>query len=73
MTGSNTMTVSSGSHPPMQDSHSQMAMENRFPRWVRAAIKKFLLDKSTGNVTLNIKDGRILGMSTETYIKPPKT
>lgn len=62
-------------HTPMQvtDRWSKEAMENRFPPWVRAAIKKFLLDKSTGNVTLNIKDGRILGMSTETYIKPPKT
>lgn len=55
------------------DKWSVEAMENRFPPWVRGAIKKFLLDKSTGNVTLNIKDGRILGIRTETLINPPKT
>ena len=54
--------------PPMQNS-----ADTWFPLWARAFIKKFVLDKSTGNVTLNIKDGRILGIRTETLINPPKT
>ncbi len=47
--------------------------ETLMPPWVRKAIKKFVLDKSTGNVTLNIKEGRILGIRTETLTNPPKT
>lgn len=59
-----------------QVSHLQTgdsAADTWFPFWARAFIKKFVLDKSTGNVTLNIKDGRILGIRTETLINPPKT
>lgn len=47
--------------------------DNWFPFWARAFIKNFVLDKNTGNVTLNIKDGRILGIRTEILISPPKT
>ena len=33
----------------------------RLPRNLHQRLAKFLLDKSTGNVELNVKDGEILG------------
>ncbi len=38
------------------------------PRRLTARIEKFLLDKRTGNVRLNIKDGEILGVHIEEFI-----
>ncbi len=35
------------------------------PRRLTALIEKFLLDKRTGNIRLNIKEGKILGVHAE--------
>ena len=47
----------------------------RLPGQVAAALRKFLSECRTGNVTLNIKDGRILGAHINEFIsiKPAAT
>lgn len=39
--------------------------EHPIPHVVWSVLNSFLVDKRTGNVVLNIKEGRILGMRTE--------
>jgi hypothetical protein len=40
------------------------------PPGIGAPVKKFLLDKGTGNVVLNIRDGVILKAVIEVHLKP---
>lgn len=39
------------------------------PKAVVDTIKGFQVDKRTGNVTLNIRDGKILGLHAEEIVK----
>ena len=39
------------------------------PSQIIDRVKRFLLDGSTGNVTLNVRDGEILGLHLEEIIK----
>lgn len=39
--------------------------DDLIPKAVRERVAKFLLDERTGNVTLNVKDGRVLGFTIE--------
>ena len=38
------------------------------PDEIISKLKSFLIDKRTGNLTLNIKDGRILGFRAEEVV-----
>lgn len=42
-------------------------MTEAVPAEVAEALRDFMLDKQTGNIVLNIKDGVILGLKTEVY------
>lgn len=35
------------------------------PEHVREKVARFILDNRTGNVTLNVRDGRVLGLTIE--------
>ena len=39
------------------------------PETYALAIGQFLLDRKTGNVVLNIKDGRIMGLRVEELVR----
>lgn len=39
------------------------------PRVYLREIRKFLLDMQSGNLVLNVKNGRVLGLKMETYIR----
>ena len=41
------------------------------PRRLTALIEKFLLDKSTGNIGMNVKDGKILTVRIEEVVNLP--
>lgn len=40
----------------------------RVPPAICSVVKKFLLDGHTGNIILNVKDGRILGCKVEQIV-----
>ncbi len=41
------------------------------PRRFTSLLEKFLLDKRTGNVRLNIKDGKLIGIHVEEIVLFP--
>ena len=46
----------------------ESAMNDAIPAVVMGRITQFVLDRLTGNIQLNIKDGKILGVHIEEII-----
>ena len=49
--------------------HPGTGASNMIPDDVWAVFARFMLDRKTGNIKLNIKDGRILGYHVEEICK----
>ncbi len=61
--------------PPHGVSDRKRIMNDPIPPEITMAVAKFLSEGRTGNVTLNIKDGKILGAHVNEFIsvKPAAT
>lgn len=60
------MPTDSNTGSPMSDGKLQI------PHWCTKRLTQFFLDRGTGSVVLNIKDGEIKKVSVEQYLVDPR-